>query len=307
MLKVAIVQKPCAFLNLELSLTQLKTYVEEAVVQGAQLIVFGETWLCGYPAWLDYFPEVALWNHPPTKKIFRKMLENGVAIPGPATEQIGALAKKHKVYIAIGVNEIVRTGKANGSLFNSFLIFDSTGKLVQHHRKLMPTYTEKLLYTPGDAKGLSAVDTPYGKIGGLICWEHWMPHSRQAMHDSGELLHIALWPTVHEMHQIASRHYAFEGRCFVLAAGQILQTKALEDLLELPDSLNPDQFLLRGGSCIIGPNGQFLQVPVFNKETIVYHEIDLNQTFEEKMTLDVSGHYNRPDIFELNINRKRYY
>ena len=307
MLKVAIVQKPCAFLNLELSLTQLETYVEEAVAQGAQLIVFGETWLCGYPAWLDYFPEVALWNHPPTKQIFRKMLENGVAIPGPATERIGALAKKHGVYLAIGVNEIVRTGKANGSLFNSFLIFDHTGQLVQHHRKLMPTYTEKLLYTPGDAKGLSAVDTPYGKIGGLICWEHWMPHSRQAMHDSGELLHIALWPTVHEMHQIASRHYAFEGRCFVLAAGQILQANELNYFLELPDSIQPDQFLLSGGSCIIGPDGQFLQTPVFNKETIVYHELDINQVFEEKMTLDVSGHYNRPDIFELNINRKRYY
>ena len=308
-MKIAIVQKPSVFLNLKASLQKLEVYLEEAVNEGAQLIVFGETWLCGYPAWLDYFPDVALWDFPDTKKIYRDMLQNGVDVKGKEIAFIASLAKKHKVYLVLGINEIITSGKANGSLFNSFLIFNSEGEIVQHHRKLMPTYTEKLLYTPGDARGLESVKTPFGKLGGLICWEHWMPHARQTMHESGEQIHIALWPTVHEMHQVASRHYAFEGRCYVIAAGQILNLNDLPDYLNKPEQLKAkdNPHLLRGGSCIIAPNGKYLLEPQFEKSEIFYQEININNTYEEKMTLDVTGHYNRPDIFNFDINRKRHY
>ena len=127
------------------------------------------------------------------------------------------------------------------------------------------------------------------------------------MHDSGEHIHVAVWPTVHEMHQIASRQYAFEGRCFVVAAGQIMKVGDLPAGLTLPAALKetPDKMILRGGSCIIGPDGKYVCDPVFDQETILFHEIDLNEIYKERMTLDVSGHYQRPDVFNLEVKRNR--
>jgi nitrilase len=147
-----------------------------------------------------------------------------------------------------------------------------------------------------------------GKIGGLICWEHWMPLSRQALHNENEMIHVALWPTVHEMHQVASRQYAFEGRCFVIAAGQMLQVKDFPAALKLPDYLsgNPDKYVLNGGSCVIDPKGNYLLTPQFDKEEILYCTIDnFDTVIKEKLTLDTSGHYSRWDIFDFNVNRKR--
>ena len=307
--KIAIVQRPSAFLNLEESLQRAEAYVAEAAKEGAQLIVFGETWLSGYPSWLDHYPEIGLWDHPPTKAMFREMYQSGVEVPGKASQFIGDLAKKHGVWIVMGINEICTSGKANGTIFNSFLIYNTTGEIVNHHRKLMPTFTEKLLYGVGDAYGLKAVETGFGKLGGLICWEHWMPLTRQVLHESGEEIHIALWPTVHELLQIASRHYAFEGRCYVLAAGQILRVKDIPAHLKRPEKWKDkhDQLLLRGGSCVIGPDGKYVVEPQFEKECILYATLDLNKIPEEKMTLDVTGHYQRPDIFELSVKDRRFF
>ena len=305
--KVAIIQKPSAFLNLEESLERAATYIEEAAESGAELLVFGETWLSGYPSWLDHYPEIGLWDHKATKLMFREMYESGVEVPGKATQYLSYLAKKHQVWLVMGINEIVKSGKANGTIFNSFLIFDKAGNIVNHHRKLMPTFTEKLLYGSGDAHGLKAVETDFGRLGALICWEHWMPLTRQVLHDSGEQIHIALWPTVHEMLQISSRHYAFEGRCFVIAVGQILRVQDIPDHLQQPEHLQPEQLLLKGGSCLIGPDGKYILEPQFDKEVILYATLDLKRTLEEKMALDVTGHYQRPDIFDLSVNNRRFF
>ncbi|HXG85022.1 MAG TPA: nitrilase-related carbon-nitrogen hydrolase, partial [Pyrinomonadaceae bacterium] len=165
----------------------------------------------------------------------------------------------------------------------------------------------RMVWGQGDAVGLEAVKADFGRVGSLICWEHWMPLARQAMHNSGEHIHIAVFPTVHETHQIASRHYALEGRCFVLAAGLIMTAADLPaqlltetDLLKLPENI------LRGGSCIIAPDGRFVAEPVFDDETIIIAELDLTRIDKEKMTLDVSGHYSRPDIFDFAVNRKSH-
>ena len=136
----------------------------------------------------------------------------------------------------MGVSERVDSGPGNGTLYNSLLTFDADGRLVNHHRKLVPTFTERLVWGQGGAEGLRSVDTAIGRIGGLVCWEHWMPLARQTLHVSGEWIHVAVWPTVHDMHQVASRHYAFEGRCFVLAAGQLMATSELPDDLEVAPS-----------------------------------------------------------------------
>ena len=306
-IKVAIAQFSSVHLDLHASMTRLEEIVMAAKDEGIRLLVFGETWLSGYPSWLDNCPDVAKWDHDPTKEAYLKLRNSSIEVPGPGTHQIGQLAKEAKMNLMIGVNEVVKNGRASGTVFNGLLTFNDQGQLVNHHRKLVPTYTEKMIYGHGDAHGLQAVDTSIGRVGGLVCWEHWMPLTRQALHDTAEDIHVAVWPTVHDRHQVASRQYAFEGRCFVLAAGQLLQAKDYPAELELPPALAQDtsQLVLQGGSCIINPRGEYLVEPVFGEEKLVMAEIDLDQRIKEQMTLDTSGHYQRPDVFELNINKAR--
>jgi predicted amidohydrolase len=306
--KVAIVQKGPVYQDLEKSLEKMLALIEEAVAGKAELIVFGETWLSGYPAWLDHCTDYARWDFVPTKKAFSKMYQNSVSVNGEAIKSLCESAKKHQVVIVTGINEIVEKGIGNGTIYNALLIINSDGQIVNHHRKLMPTFTEKLLYGIGDGNGLKAADTSLGRIGSLICWEHWMPLARQAMHNSGELIHIALWPQVHEMLQLASRHYAFEGRCFVIAVGQMMKASDFPSDLELPEQLQKESntYVLNGGSSIIGPDGKYLLEPQFDNEKIIFFEIDnLEKALEEKMTLDTSGHYNRHDVFDFKVSFER--
>ena len=300
---VAIIQHGPVFLDLEASVARAITLTEEAATKGARVVTFGEAWLPGYPAWLDYCSDVALWDHAPSKEVFARLRQNSITVPGAETKRLAQLAGDHKLTLVIGVNERVETGPGNGTLYNSLLTFTPDGALANHHRKLMPTYTERLIWGQGNGDGLSSVLTPAGRVGGLICWEHWMPLARQALHNSGEDIHVAVWPTVHEMHQIASRHYAFEARCFVLTAGMVMRVKDLPaELRATPDlARDPDAFLLRGGSAIIGPDGKYVLEPVYEQETILTAELDLNAVDRERMTLDVSGHYSRPDIFDFRL------
>ena len=307
-LKVAIVQQGPVYLDLQKSLEKMLAIIDEAVAKNAELIVFGETWLSGYPAWLDHCVDFARWDYGPTKKVFSKMYQNSVDVEGETIKTICQKAKKYKVVIVTGINEVVEKGIGNGTIYNSLLIINSNGEIVNHHRKLMPTYTEKLLYGTGDGHGLKAADTTLGRIGSLICWEHWMPLTRQALHNSGELIHIALWPQVHEMLQLASRHYAFEGRCFVIAVGQIMKASSFPKELELSEHLkkNPETNVLNGGSSIIGPDGKYLLEPQYGNDETIFFEIEnLDQALEEKMSLDTSGHYNRNDVFDFNVNFER--
>ncbi len=306
-MRVAIIQHAPEYLNAGKSLEKAKGLIDQAAGGGNTLIVFGETWFCGYPAWLDYCPGVALWDHEPTKELFAKTYESSLAIDGNEMLALTTAARKNKVNICIGFNEKTNGGVANGTIFNSMAIINAEGKLVVHHRKLMPTFTEKMIYGLGDGQGLASANLSGVKVGGLICWEHWMPLARQAMHDTGEQVHLALWPKVHDMHQVASRQYAFEGRCFVIAAGQILRISDLPKEVDLPKELrsNPRHFLLNGGSCVIGPNGHYVQEPVFDRELILEAEIPIREAIKEKMTLDVTGHYQRNDVFSLKVNKER--
>lgn len=307
-IRIGIVQAGPVYLDLEKSLEKAEKYLIEAAQQGAELVVFGETWLAGYPAWLDHCPDIAFWDYEPAKKVFARMYQNSVDIKGEEIKFICSLAQKYQISICIGLNERVSQGPGNGTLYNAMLIIGTDGKILNHHRKLMPTYTEKMLYGLGDAHGLQAVETSGIRLGGLICWEHWMPLSRQVLHNSNEHIHVALWPKVHEMHQVASRQYAFEGRCFVVAVGQIMRAKDFPPELNKPDKLaqNPDELVLNGGSCIIGPNGYYVLEPQWDKDQVIVHDTgDLDQIYQERMTLDVSGHYQRRDIFKLDYDNSR--
>ncbi len=304
---VSIIQHGPEYLDKSKSTEKAISLIEEASKEGSKLAVFGETWLSGYPAWLDYCSDASLWGHEPVKEIYYRTYENSVSVEGTEVASIKAAAVENKINVCIGINEVVQNGKGNATIFNSLLIIDSNGELLNHHRKLMPTYTEKMVYGHGDGAGLQSVDTSVGKLSGLVCWEHWMPLSRQALHDTGEDIHVAVWPKVHEMHQVASRQYAFEGRCHVLAAGQILRKKDLPTELTFTESVpaDPEYFILNGGSCIIGPDGFYITEPVFDEEKIIYGEVDLSRNVKESMTLDVTGHYQRNDVFNLEVNRNR--
>lgn len=303
--KVAAVQATPVYLDLARSVEKAIGLISAAASQGAQLIIFPETWLPGYPAWLDCCRDVALWDHPPVKKVFARLMENSVVVPGPATEALAAAAREHGIVLNISVNERVIEGAGRGTLYNTMLTFGSDGSLLNRHRKIMPTYTERMIWGQGDGSSLHAVDTDAGRIGGLICWEHWMPLARQVLHDSGEDIHIAAWPQVKEMNLIASRHYAFEGRCFVIACGAVMRASELPSELKPIESLkqSPDSLVLNGGSAIIAPDGSLLAGPVFNEEAILTADLDLSRIAEENLALDVTGHYSRPDIFEVKLRR----
>ena len=293
------VQVAPAYLDLPASLALAEKWIAEAGRTGAALAVFPETWLPGYPVWLDLCPSAAQWNHPPVKAVFRRTFENSVEIPSPATDQLCRAARSAKVFVVMGLNE-----RVGGTLYNSMLYISAEGEIVGVHRKLMPTYTERLIWGMGDGSTLTVVDSPLGRIGGLVCWEHWMPLTRQAMHAQRETVHAAVWPSVNEMHQVASRSYAFEGRTFVVACGTVLTPAHLPTDLQLLKEIPSDEHLMFGGSAIIGPDGKYLAGPAGAEETLVTAEIDPARITEELMTLDVCGHYDRPDVFSMTVNTR---
>jgi nitrilase len=296
--RVAALQAAPVLLDREATLERLESWARRAADDAVTVLATPESWIPGYPAWLDDSPEAALWGHPGAQAVFQRLFENAVVVPGAVTERLGELARGLALTLVVGIHE--RSGR---TLYNTLLTFAPDGSLAGCHRKLMPTYHERMIWGWGDGGGLAAVAVDGVKVGGLICWEHWMPLTRQAMHDSDEEIHVAAWPGVHEMHQVASRHYAFEGRCFVIAAGAILRVRDLPP--ELPPrtekAQDPSGFLYRGGSAIIAPSGRYLAGPAYDEETLVIADCDLGEITRESMTLDVSGHYSRPDVFQFRV------
>jgi predicted amidohydrolase len=251
--------------------------VRAARAAGASLVVFPETWIPGYPAWLDVCRDAALWDHGPAKAVFARMAAESVTVPGAASDALATIAREADVTLVVGVSERVERGAGRGTLYNTLLTFGPDGRLLNHHRKLVPTYTERLVWGTGDAEGLRAVDTPVGRVGALVCWEHWMPLARQTLHESGEDVHVAVWP------------------------GALMRASALPRELEPhPERVtSSDQWVLRGGSAIIGPDGRYLVEPVYDEPRVLVAELDLARIREESMTLDVTGHYHRAELFEF--------
>ncbi|KAA3642778.1 MAG: carbon-nitrogen hydrolase family protein [Chloroflexi bacterium] len=296
---VAAAQVAPAFLDLSRGIDIACEWIAKAGREDVKVLVFPETWLPGYPVWLDNAPNAALWDHPPAKALFSRLLANSPAIDSPEIQRLCEAAAEAQVTVVMGLQEL--DGK---TLYNSMLYISAEGEIAGVHRKLIPTYTERLLWGRGDGSTLTVIDTPQGRLGGLVCWEHWMPLARQAMHNQNELLHAAVWPSVNEAHMLASRSYAFEGRCYVIAAGSVLRREHLPEGLELLNDMPGDGPWMTGGSTVIGPDGKHLIEPVYDEEALVIAEIDPQRAMQESMTLDVSGHYSRPDVFQLTINEE---
>lgn len=300
--RAAIAQVAPRFLDLDGSLERAVAAIGEAASGGARLVVFGETWLPGYPVWVDAgIP----WEGGGAKETYARLQRNAVEIPGPAVDVLAAAARTHRVHVAIGVNE--RDARfSHGSLYNTLLYLSDEGDVLGAHRKLVPTHSERVIWGQGDGSTLHVLDTPFGRLGGLICWEHWMPLARFTMHAKGEQVHAAVWPDMPEIHHVASRSYAFEGRCFVLCAGLILPLSEVPEDLPVFDRLrelaDDDGLLLTGGSGVIGPDGRWIAGPIERTEAIVYADLDLERIAEEQQSLDTAGHYNRPDVFRLIVD-----
>jgi len=305
MRKIAIVQRAAIRNSIRESVDIMITAMHDAAAESAKIVVFGESWLCGYPAWIDSCAGVAQWNNEHVKEAWAEIYQNAIARDSPLLSELQETAKSLGLTLLFGCNERIDVGKGNSTLYNSIITISDVGEIVNHHRKLMPTFNEKLIHGLGDGAGLQVVQTELGRVGSLICWEHWMPLTRQAMHDQAEDIHFALWPHVIDRHLLASRHYAFEGRCYVVAVGQILHTKDFPDDLEIHEDLKKQKLVLKGGSCLIGPDGSLLTEQDYS-EDIIYMEIpDEKELIKERMSLAVSGHYQRDDIFTFTVNKER--
>jgi nitrilase len=308
--KVAVIQDSPVFLNIDLCIEKACKLIEGAAGNGANVIALPETWLPGYPLWFDSAPNAAAWDSVPAKALYKLLVENSLRIPGKHLDSLLKAAKKTGTHIVMGAHE-----RSGGSLYNTMLFINRDGVEYKIHRKLVPTYTERLVWGRGDGSTLSVMDTEYGIVGGLICWEHWMPLARAAMHSMGEVLHIAQWPTAHDLHQVASRYYAFEGQCFVIASGTVVSKKDIIDgfeslgkpdsaVHEILSSVEADEhgLVLRGGSSVIAPNSKYVAEPVYNSTDIIYADIDPAMIAEGHLTMDSDGHYSRPDVFHLEVN-----
>jgi len=305
-LSVAVVQAAPIPLDFQAGIDKALHLAREAIDAGARVVAFGETFLGGYPLWLDEAPGAALWDHPGSKALHRIMLEQAVVANDERLLPLQEMADASGAIISIGAHERVRR-----SLVNNQLTF-RPGLPVLDHRKLVPTHGERLIWARGDGSTLGVHQAEWGRLGSLICWEHWMPLARAAMHNLGEDVHVAAWPTVRESHAIASRHYAMEGRCFVLAAG-LVQVK--DDLLdglervggdaaacELLEAI-PGEVLNRGGSLIAASDTRVIAQAGEGEETLLA-ELDLGEVAAGLTNLDTDGHYARPDVFELTVDTR---
>ncbi len=303
-LNVAIVQAAPIPLSIDAGIAQSIALAKSAAEDGAKLIAFGETFLGGYPIWLDEAPGAALWDHPGTKALHAILLEQAVVEDDPRFAPLQELADTMDIRISIGAHERIRS-----SLYNNQILFRPDKKPL-NHRKLVPTHGERLIWNRGDGSTIGVDQADWGRTGNLICWEHWMPLARAAMHNLREDVHVAAWPTVREQYAIASKHYAFEGGCHVLAAGTILHRDDLLEGLKLigdsPEAKSlfheiPDQQLQFGGSMIIAPDASIL-AEAKTGEDILTAKIDLSAGTEAKAALDTDGHYSRADIFDLTVD-----
>ncbi len=301
--KAAIVQRPPRPLDLAASIERAVAWIEEAAAEGARLIVFPETFLPGYPSWIWRLrpgPDLKLGN-----EIHARLRGNAVDLSGEALDPVREAAARHRAVVVMGLNEIDATFSGS-TLFNTVVVIGADGRLLNRHRKLMPTNPERMVWGMGDASGLRVVDTPVGRIGCLICWENYMPLARYALYAQNIELHIAPTWDCGETWLASMNHIAREGGCWVLATGTAMQAGDLPEDFPGREQLYPDpaEWLCAGDAVVARPFGGIAAGPLTRDKGILYAEIDPEAARRARKSLDVAGHYGRPDLFRLEVDRR---
>lgn len=301
-LKVAVVQAAPVLFDLEGTLIKIAQLVNEAAAEGAELVLLPEAFIPAYPRGLSFGTVVGSRSEP-GREVWLRYWENSVEVPGPAVDELGRIAREAGVFLTIGVTERETIG---GTLFCSLLFFNADGQLIGKHRKLKPTAAERVIWGEGDGSTLKVYETEWGRVGGLICWENYMPLARMALYEQGVDIYLAPTADQRNRWQASMVHIALEGRCFVLGCNQYVHKDMYpKDLPIAKDLAKQPDIMSRGGSVIISPMGKVIAGPLWDKEGILYANLDMREIGRAKMDFDVVGHYARPDVFEFNYRPKK--
>jgi nitrilase len=299
MIRVAAVQAGSIAFDTPATMQKLEQAVADAAAAGANLVVFPEAFVGGYPKGHSFGAVVGSRTEA-GRDWFRRYHVAAVDLPGPEADTIGRLAQEHDVTLSVGLIE-----RDGGTLYCTVAFYGPDGSMLGKHRKLMPTAAERLVWGFGDGSTMPVVDSPAGKLGAAICWENYLPLYRTVLYGKG----VQVWcaPTVDDRDRWSStmQHIALEGRCFVISANQYSVRADYPDDYDTGYGDDPNAVLIGGGSCIVDPHGTFLAEPARDGETILYADIDLGEIVRGSYDLDVVGHYARPDVFQLHVNESR--
>jgi nitrilase len=301
--RVAVVQHPPVLLHRDETLTRGAELIAEAAAAGARLITFPETWVPGYPEWLWRLRPGT--DHELTGEIHARLLDSAVDLDAGHLRPLQDAAREHDVTVLAGIHE--RDGRfSRGTLYNSVVLIGPDGAILNRHRKLMPTNPERMVWGQGDASGLRVVDTPAGRVGGLICWENYMPLARFALYAQGLDFYLAPTWDAGSGWVSTMRHIALEGRCWVLGNGTAMRGQDVPPDFPDRDRLFPDQedWFNPGDSVVVAPNGRVVAGPLREEHGILYADCDPAEAASARRTLDVAGHYGRPDVFRLEVRRE---
>ena len=296
----AVVQSAPVLFDKDSTIEKIGRLVKEASQKKAELILFPEVFIPGYPRGLSFGTVVGSRTNE-GRDLFLKYWQNAIEVPGPETVLLGKMAKEANAFLAIGVTE---KDKVSDTLYCSLVYFSPQGELIGKHRKIKPTAAERILWGEGDSSDLKVYDTAIGKIGGLVCWENYMPLARMALYEQGIEIYLAPTADCRQSWQATLTHIACEARCFVLGCNQFVTKDQYPEYMQ-EEIKNQSSLMCSGGSVIISPLGQVMTGPLFDKEGILYAEIDHNEVVKSKMDFDVIGHYARPDLFEFNVKSRK--
>lgn len=298
---VAAIQAAPVFLDRKATVEKACTLIAEAGAKGAKLAVFPECFIPAYPLWVWFVPSGDTHT---LRDLYTELLENAISVPGAEVNQLCAAARKARIAVAIGVNE-VNTEASQTTLYNSLLYIAPDGNLLGKHRKLVPTAGERLVHAHGDGSSLNVYELEIGRLGGLICWENYMPLARYTMYAWGTQIYVAPTWDRGEPWISTLRHIAKEGRTYVIGCCSAIHRDRIPDRFAFKKTYLPDvEWINPGDSTIINPDGKFVVEPVRNREEIILAEVDPKQMRGPRWQLDVAGHYGRPDVFELIVHRE---
>jgi len=297
--KIAVVQAAPVLFDKDACVEKAVKLIREAAAQGSELIVFPELFIPCYPYGMTFGFTVGSRNAD-GRKDWKRYYDNSILCPGPETEILGQAAKEANAYVSIGVSE---RDPLSATLYNTNLVFTPDGKLDAIHRKLKPTGAERVVWGDANKNYFPITDTPWGPMGSMICWESYMPLARVALYEKGVTLYLSPNTNDNEEWQATIRHIAIEGHCFFVNCDMYFTRDMYpKDLLSQEEIGRLNDIVCRGGSCVVDPYGHYVTQPVWDKEEIIYADLDMDMVPSSRMEFDATGHYARPDVLELRIH-----